>query len=55
MFAPSFLSRFVHRIGEARRNRQTERVLSQLPQDVQKDIGWPTAAERHATPHGRAL
>ncbi len=41
MHTPAFLTRFAREIGDARRNRRNANLLSALPRDIQKDIGWP--------------
>lgn len=45
MTTPAFLDRFARRFTEARRGRATRRILSGLPFEIQKDIGWPSAAD----------
>lgn len=47
----SILSAFSHYVAgyqEVRRRRHTERLISELPPEVRRDIGWPgTYPSRH--------
>ena len=44
----STISRLAHEYSEARARYITERSISALPIELQKDIGWPNAREvRH--------
>jgi hypothetical protein len=37
-----FISTFAERAAAAWNRRKTERMLEGLPQEIRKDIGWPT-------------
>jgi hypothetical protein len=41
----STISRLAHEYSEARSRYLTERSISALPIELQKDIGWPDAQE----------
>ena len=41
----STISRLAHEYSEARARYLTERSISALPIELQKDIGWPGAQE----------
>lgn len=41
----STISRLAHEYSEARSRYLTERSISSLPIELQKDIGWPDAYE----------
>ena len=42
----STISRLAHEYSEARARYLTERSISSLPIELQKDIGWPDAYQR---------
>lgn len=44
----STLGRIVTEFGAARSRYLTERAISALPTEVQKDIGWPDVSSRGA-------
>jgi hypothetical protein len=49
----STLSRIAHEYHDARVRYLTEREVSALPPEIQKDIGWPAADEsRHGARAG---
>ena len=45
----STISRLAHEYSEARARYITERSISALPIELQKDIGWPNARESRTT------
>lgn len=52
----STLSRIAHEYHDARTRYLTERQISALPIELQKDIGWPNAYEsRNARPIATGL
>jgi hypothetical protein len=49
----SSIGRFATEFSAARARYQTERAIRALPIELQKDIGWPEAADtRTSTHHG---
>ncbi|MET3790069.1 hypothetical protein [Aquamicrobium terrae] len=49
MLALPFITRTVHNFTTARARHKTERLLRALPLEIQKDIGWPEAADSRIT------
>jgi hypothetical protein len=50
----STISRLAHEYSEARSRYLTERSISALPIELQKDIGWPDAYESRRSRSFRA-
>lgn len=46
MFGLITLRTVANAVRARRRQRETQRILSGLPADVKKDIGWPAMVER---------
>lgn len=43
--------RYLGRMRERKMERETERLVSQLPRHLRRDIGWPGAYERIRNHH----
>jgi hypothetical protein len=51
----STIGRIATEFNAARTRYQTERAILSLPQELQKDIGWPEASEAPATSREKVL
>jgi len=49
MFIHASLTQYLRRRAAIWRRRRTERFISSLPPEIQKDIGWPADARARGT------